>query len=116
MRTTIDALVGRRGDVCDAETVEETLESARKIFADVSHVLKSEIERLYAMEIDPDDAAERERIKTIQDLIKQNQSALRTVLEMRNRLGHNTAEEKQRMIDLEAAREEIMRRIDRLSR
>lgn len=115
MRTTINELVGRRGDARGVGSVEDSLESARMIFADATRTLEREIDRLYSTEIDPDDAAERDRLRTVQDLIKGTQSALRTVLEIRAKLGQSGAAEKRQILDVEAARDEILRRFDRLA-
>ena len=94
------------------DSVDDTLASARKVFADVSAFLELEIDRLFDADVDPVDDA---RLARVMDLIKQNQSALLKVLEMRNRLGRDMAEDCSRMIDLEAARDEIARRLARLA-
>jgi hypothetical protein len=94
------------------ESVEETLESARRVFADVSRFLETEIDQLFRAEIDPED---EKRLSAVLDLIKQNQQALLKVLDMRHKLGRETETECRQFIDLEAARAEIDRRLARLA-
>ncbi|MEM1343962.1 MAG: hypothetical protein AAGI34_05185 [Pseudomonadota bacterium] len=94
--------------------LEDTLESARRIFADVCVFLEREIQRCYRVEVDPEDPEEASRIRLLHDLIKQSQAALRTVLEVRLKLGRSGEAERERLIDLETARAEILDRLARL--
>ena len=112
MKTTIDACVGRRDNGCTEESVEETLDSARRILADVSSVLETEVERLFHAEVDSVDEA---RIRTVMDLIKQTQAAVLRVLDIRQKLGADPAHPEHRTLDLEAARAEIASRLARLA-
>ncbi|MGF1503117.1 MAG: hypothetical protein ACFBSD_15010 [Paracoccaceae bacterium] len=112
MRTTINDMVGRRGDTCTHETVDQTLDRARRIFADVAAFLELEIDRLFQSDVDPIDEA---RVDKVRDLIRQNQQALLKVLEIQQKLGRDTDAERRQMLDLEAARDEIARRLDRLA-
>ncbi len=112
MRTTIDKLVGRRGEACEGQGLEETLAHAQRVFADVRDFLEHEIDRLWRTEIDPE---EEDRLRTVRDLVTKNQAALRTVLEIETKLGLRKAERQAQAIDLEEARAEIDRRLARLA-
>ena len=112
VRTTIGAIAGRRGEPCAPATVEETLARAQRVFADVAAFLETEIDRLFMTEADP---ADEDRLRTVRDLITKNQQALRTVLEIEARLGREGTVRAGQMLDLEAAREEIARRLARLA-
>ena len=95
--------------------VQSTLDRARKLFADLSVALEAEIDRLqFQEEGEIDDA----RIKIVNDLIRQNQKTLGTVLEIEAKL-MKQSEARQNasasVIDMEAARAEITRRLDRLT-
>ena len=111
MTTMIDPRKGRRDASGPEQDLEETLASARRIFADVAAFLELEIDRLFALDVDEDAG----RLTRVMDLIRQNQQALIKVLEMRHRLGRETARECHQMIDLEAARAEIESRLARLA-
>jgi len=110
--TTIDPRKGRHPSRREGRDVDDTLASARRIFADVSAFLELEIDRLFAVDVDPVD---ENRLKTVLDLIRQNQQALLKVLEMRQKLGRELAPDCRQMIDLEAARAEIESRLARLA-
>ena len=90
------------------------LARARKLFADLSRSLDGEIDRLQAVLGTETDDGE---IKLLTELIRQNQRALQTVLDMEVKLMRET--DKQRpgevVIDLAEARAEVSRRLDRLA-
>ncbi len=111
MRTTINAQVGRRGDACDRR-LEDTLESAQKLFADVAAFLELEIDRLFDLDIEDHDEA---RIKTVKHLIQLNQQALLKVIEIEMKIGLTQEGRAAQMLDLEDARAEIDRRLARLA-
>ncbi len=114
MRTTDD--FGRWGGASTEEATVDLsiLARARKLFADLSRSLDGEIDRLQAALKTEDDAA---RAKALTDLIRQNQKALQTVLDMEAKLMREA--DKQRpgegVIDLAHARAEITRRLARLA-
>lgn len=112
MGTTINDLIDRRGGVRAAEDVEKTLESARRVFADVSAFLELEIDRLFEIEHDEIDD---DRIKRVTALIRENQRALLTVLDIEAKLGRDTSAARAQMLDLEDARAEIESRLARLA-
>jgi hypothetical protein len=90
------------------------LARARKLFANLSRSLDGEIDRLEtALEIETDGS----RIDARAVLIRQNQKALQTVLDLEVKLMRET--DKQRpgegVIDLAEARAEVARRLDRLA-
>jgi len=110
--TTTSQRIGRQGEACLTREIEDTLKSARRIFADVSAFLELEIDRLFEIEVNDLDRA---RAKAVQSLIRDNQKALMMVLEIEAKLGHDTGPRHQQMIDLEAARDEIEDRLARLA-
>lgn len=114
MGTTINDLIGRRGGVRDVQDLDETLEDARRLFADVSAFLELELDRLFDIEVEGESLDEG-RYKVVTDLIRQNQKALMMVLEIKAKLGRDTASDRARLVDLDDAREEITRRLARLA-
>jgi hypothetical protein len=90
------------------------LARARKLFADLSRSLDGEIDRLQAaLDTEHDDG----RAEVLTGLIRQNQKALQTVLDMEAKQMREA--DKQRpgegVIDLVQARAEIACRLDRLA-
>lgn len=108
MRTTINDLVDRRGGAYSTEDLEQVVGRARRLLADTSALLELEIDRLFDTEIEHDD----KRIRAITDLIRQVQKAMQTVTEIEAKAG--IAGPRRHDLDLEAAREEILRRLARL--
>lgn len=105
----------RQEPACAGEstTVRSTLKRARKLFADMANALEAEIDRLQFKSGTED---EEDRIKVITDLVRSNQKALQTVLEIEVKLMREEDREPGRnIIDLEGARAEIRRRLDRLA-
>ena len=93
--------------------VQSTLRRARKLFAGMADALEAEIDRLQ-FKIRADD--DEDRIKLVMDLIRSNQKALQTVLDIEVKLMRADDRETGRnIIDLEGARAEINRRLDRLA-
>jgi hypothetical protein len=91
-----------------------TLARARKLFADLSRSLDSKIDRLQAAQHNETDDG---RIRELNDLIRQNQKALQTVLDQEVRLDRQADGQRrgERVIDLADARAEIARRLARLA-
>lgn len=90
------------------------LARARRLFAGLSRSLEGEIDRLRTnVETEPEES----RIRSMTELIRQNQKVLQTVLDLEVKLMRET--EKQRpgegVIDLALARAEVARRLDRLA-
>ncbi len=114
MRTT-DELGRWGGASADQAAVNlSILARARKLFAGLSRSLDGEIDRLQAaLETETDEG----RVKALTELIRQNQKALQTVLDMEAKLMREA--DKQRpgegVIDLAHARAEITRRLARLA-
>ena len=114
VRTTDE--LGRWGGASTDKAAENLsiLDRARKLFADLSRSLDGEIDRLQAGK---DTENDKELTKELTDLVRQNQKALQTVLEQEAKLMREA--EKQRpgegVIDLDQARAEIARRLDRLA-
>ena len=111
MGTTINDLVDRRGGAYRVEELEDVLNRARRLLADISALLELEIERLFDTEIEPDD---RVRIDNATDMIRQTQKAMATILEIEAKAGLSAMADRNAM-DLEAARDEILRRLARLT-
>lgn len=111
MRTTINQRVGRRGGAYPVEELENVLNRARKLLADISAVLELEIDRLFGVEFDADDT---EREKQIKALIAQTQRAWQTVIEIEAKHGLSAYDGRPEL-DLEAARAEILERLGRLT-
>jgi hypothetical protein len=111
--TTVQALIGRKDASAEDETIKQTLVKARRIFADVSAFLELEIDRLFTLDLEREDA---DRTKRIVALIRDNQKALLMVLEIETKLGRGSdAGAMQQFLDLEAARDEIASRLARLA-
>lgn len=114
VRTTED--LGRRGGACAEEPAAElsALARARKLFAGLSRGLDGEIDRLQAaLDTETDDG----RIKALTELIRQNQKALQTVLDMEAKLMREADRQRpgEGVIDLAEARAEVARRLARLA-
>ena len=111
MRTTINKLVGRRGDAHSEEELDDVLNHARKILADTCVLLDHEVDTQFATEIDGRD---EERLKKIKGLIVSTQKAIQQILDIEAKLRLSQAVDG-RELNVEEAREEIMRRIARIS-
>ncbi len=114
MRTTDE--LGRWGGASADQAAANLsiLVRARKLFAGLSRSLDGEIDRLQAaLETETDES----RVKALNELIRQNQKALQTVLDLEAKLMREA--DKQRpgegVIDLAQARAEIARRLARLA-
>lgn len=114
MRTTDD--LGRWGGASADRAAGDlsTLARARKLFADLSSGLDGEIDRLRAS-LEPQ--TDESLIKARAELIRQNQKALQTVLDLELRLMREGQVQRpgEGVIDLDQAREEVARRLDRLA-
>lgn len=109
MRTTINT-VDRRGGAHSTEEFDKILENARTILADASAYIElhlDELRRLEAGEIDP------KKLKDLQKLVQEAHAAWRQVLDLQVKAGisPNTGP----VLDMEAARAEILRRLSRLA-
>jgi hypothetical protein len=111
VRTTINQRVGRSGGAYSVEELENVLNRARKLLADISAVLELEIDRLFGIEFDVNDT---EREKQIKMLISQTQRAWQTVIELESKYGLSPYDSRTEL-DLEAARAEILERLGRLA-
>jgi hypothetical protein len=114
VRTTDE--LGRWGGASTEEAAVNlsTLARARKLFAGLSRSLEGEIDRQQSvLEIE----TEKDRVKDLTDLIRQNQKALQTVLEYEAKLMREADRQRpgEGVIDLAQARAEIVRRLDRLA-
>lgn len=111
MRTTINDLVDRRGGAYVDQGTNDVLSRARKILADATVLLELEIDRLFALESDPDDT---KRLQSISDLIRQTQRAMTMVLQF-EATTDAAPQGDDATLDLGAAHDEIMRRLDRIA-
>ena len=111
MSTTINELVDRRGGAYSAEELENVLNRARKILADTAALLDLEIERFFAEEVDESD---EKRLKRLRELIAQTQKGMQQILDIEMKSGL-TLLVGGRELDLDHAREEILRRIARFT-
>ncbi len=109
MRTTINELVDRRGGAYSEKDLTETLTRARKLLADTSAFLELETDRLYEVEIEDEPG----RIKQVRDLIAQVQKCMQTVLDLE--IKHGVRREADGALNLEDARDEILRRLARIA-
>ena len=109
--TTINDLVDRRGGAYTAEELENVLNRARKILADTAALLELEIERYFDAEVE---AKDEDRLNRIRKLITDTQKGMQQILdiELKSGLAHLVGG---REMDLDRAREEILRRIARLT-
>ena len=90
------------------------LACARKLFADLMCALEEEVDRLRAAQ---NAATEVEECRRLEDLVRRNQKALQSVLDCQLKLSRRAGRAcpGEGVIDLEAAREEIHRRLARLA-
>ncbi len=114
MRTT-DELGRWGGASTDKAAVDlSVLARARKLFAGLSRSLDGEIDRLQAVLETEDDL---DRAKVMAELVRQNQKALQTVLDLEVKLMRkaDTQRPGEGVIDLDQARAEVTRRLARLA-
>ena len=111
MSTTINELVDRRGGAYSAEELENVLNRARKILADTAVLLDLEIERYFDEEVEESD---EKRLKRLKELIAQTQKGMQQILDIEMKSGL-TLLVGGRELDLDHAREEILRRIARIT-
>ena len=114
MRTTDE--LGRWGGASTDKVAENlsTLARARKLFTDLSCSLDGEIDRLQAAK---DTDTDVKRVKALDEVIRQNQKALQTVLDQEAKLMREADRQQpgEGVIDLDRARAEISRHLDRLA-
>lgn len=111
MGTTINDLIDRHGADRGAWGLEETLDGARRLFADLTAFLELEIEELGKTDTE---ALTEARMRSVTDLIRMSQKALTVVLEIKSKLARDLGASREDMLDLDAARDEIARRLARL--
>lgn len=111
MSATINELVDRRGGAYSAEELEDVLNRARKILADTTALLDLEIERYFGEEIEETD---EKRLTHIKSLITQTQKAMQQMLDIETKADLALLVGG-RELDLDHAREEILRRIARIT-
>ncbi|MEM7422498.1 MAG: hypothetical protein AAF334_02185 [Pseudomonadota bacterium] len=111
MRTSINDFVDRRGGAYTREELDNVLDRARRLLADLSAQLEHESDRLFGVELDEADEA---RIKTVRGLIAQVQKAMQTVIDIELKAGLSPSPGAG-ALDMEAAREEIIGRLSRLT-
>lgn len=107
MGTTINQLVGRRGDASRVDDLERTIERARRTLADAAALMDLEIEELWNTETDPDDPKRYDRITA---LIRQAHKAMSAITDIEKSTGLGRLAEKD-ALNLEEARAEILRRL-----
>ena len=110
MRTTIND-VDRRGGAHSTEDFNEILENACRILADTSAYLELKVEELLKIEAGTESAEDR---KLLESQIKQTHAAWRQVLDIQAKSKRSTAYHPP--LDMEAAREEILGRLARLTK
>lgn len=108
--TTIDENVDRRGGADSGDDIDIILRNSLKILADSSRHLEQCVERLKEVERDTED---KEARKTFQETIRETTSSWRLVLYLWAKA--SSAKLTVAPLDLEAAREEIQSRLDRLA-
>lgn len=109
-------MTGRLDHACADESTEvrSTLRHARRILADLAGALEAETDRLqFATRGEKDE----DRLRLVLDLAVRTQKAWQTVNEIQVKLmkAADAAVPGRTVIDLEAARAEIARRLDRLA-
>ena len=109
--TTINDIVDRRGGAYSAEELGDVLNRARKILADTTALLDLEIERYFGEEIEETD---EKRLTHIKSLITQTQKAMQQMLDIETKADLALLVGG-RELDLDHAREEILRRIARIT-
>lgn len=112
MRTTINELVDRRGGAYSIEDLKDCLNRARKLLADTAAFLDMQMEHLCAQEIDTD--LDKDGLKQIQALVNDVRRCMMIVLELQAK--HGLPEKNpSAALNLEEARDEILRRLARLA-
>ncbi|MDT8345546.1 MAG: hypothetical protein RQ752_14075 [Thermohalobaculum sp.] len=109
-------MTGRKDHACADESTEvrSTLRHARRILADLAEALETETDRLQFM---TSGGSDEDRLKIVLDLAVRTQKAWQTVNEIQVKLmkAGEAGIPGRTVIDLEAARAEISRRLDRLA-
>ena len=111
MSTTINDIVDRRGGAYSAEELENVLNRARKILADTAALLELEIERYFAEDVEETD---EKRMKRLRELITQTQKGMQQILDIETKTGLAFLVGG-RELDLDHAREEILRRLAKIT-
>ena len=93
------------------EELETVLTRARRLLADISAALELESDRLFNEQFEETD---EDRLKALKTLIAQTQKAWQTVIDLETRLGLSPLATEPKL-DMEAARDEILRRLARLA-
>ena len=101
---------GRSGDEFVEERQKKTLENARRILADASEFLEDRVDSLKELKAGSEDMG---KVKELKRLILEMNSAWRTLLEVQSKTDATMPDAA--ILDLEAARAEIERRLARLS-
>ncbi len=108
MRTTTDE--GRRGDTDFAKEFEEILQSTRKLLADTNAFLDLKLETLTDAVKQTDDPGD---LKSLHDHITETKRCLALALDARGRALAAGFSDRP-ALDLEAAKDEVLRRLARL--
>ena len=111
MGTTINDLVDRQGGAYSEEELVNVLNQARKILADTCVLLDLEIETHFATDLEQLD---EDKLKRLKSLIQQIQKGMQQILDVEIKTGL-TLKVGGRDMDVEEAREEILRRIARIA-
>ena len=101
---------GRSGNERVEEKQQKILENARRILADASEFLEDRVDSLKELKAGSEDMGE---VKELKRLIIEMNSAWRTLLEVQSRT--DATMPNSAILDLEAARAEIERRLTRLA-
>jgi hypothetical protein len=112
VRTTINDLVDRQGGAYSIEDLEDCLNRARKLLADTAAFLELQMDHLCGREIDTN--LDKDGIKQIQSLVADVRRCMLTVLELQAKHGL-TGAETAGALNLEDARDEVLRRLARLA-
>ena len=109
MRTTTES--GRRGDADFAKDFDEILQSTRKLLADTNAFLELKLEALSDAMSETNDSDD---VKDLMSHIAETKKYLTVALDARNKaLSHGFSCSP--ALDLEAAKDEVLRRLSRLA-
>ncbi len=111
MRTTLHDELARIGSDRDAGDLEATLDHAHRSLADAIALLDLEVEELWRNGPEVEDSKRYDKLKA---LIREATKVKSQIIEIRTRIGLGALDEKT-ALNLEDARDEILRRLARLA-
>ena len=110
MGKSTNEVTGRSGDEHVEDSQQKVLENARRVLADASEFLEDRVDTLREMKAGSEDSR---TVKGLKDRIIELNAAWRTLLEVQSKTDATMPDSA--ILDLEAARAEIERRLARIT-